>query len=91
MSIVVYGFDPSVYRCVPCINAKRLLDAKRKEYKFISVAKESGPDGPVFDESVLDELESLLGRRTKISMPQIVINGVAIGGFTELQKHNWSK
>ncbi|QLA10733.1 thioredoxin [Shewanella phage Thanatos-2] len=88
-NVIVYGFEESVFRCPPCINAKRFLAAKKIPYEFISVATHKGSDGaPVLNEVVIDELESILGTR-KMTMPQIVINGHPIGGFTELQKHKF--
>lgn len=83
----VYGFSPSVYNCAPCMNAKRLLDAKRHEYEFVSVAEYKGEDGrPVLTESVVDELESLLGTRS-LTMPQIFHNGKHVGGFDQLREY----
>jgi len=82
----VYGYIPSVYNCAPCLNSKRLLDAKGYEYEFISVADSKGETGPVLNEPVIAELESLLGTR-RLTMPQIFHDGKHVGGFDQLKDY----
>lgn len=83
----IFGYIPSVYNCAPCLNSKRLLDAKRKEYEFVSVADEKDADGkPILNETVISELENLLGTR-RLTMPQIFHDGKHIGGFDQLREY----
>jgi glutaredoxin 3 len=58
--------------CGYCVRAKALLDAKRLPYEEISL-----DDDPAFRQTLFD----LTGGR---SVPQIVIDGRPIGGYTEL-------
>lgn len=83
----VYGYEPSVYNCPPCINSKRLLDARQQKYDFVSVAKTKDASGaPVLDETVVGTLESLLGTR-RLTMPQIFHDGKHVGGFDQLREY----
>jgi len=58
--------------CGYCVRAKALLDAKGIEYEEISL-----DDDPAFRRNVFD----LTGGWT---VPQILIDGTPIGGYTEL-------
>lgn len=83
----VYGYVPSVYNCAPCMNAKRLLDAKKYEYEFISVADKTTESGkPILNNDVLLELQKLTGTRS-MSMPQIFHDGKHVGGFDQLRDY----
>jgi glutaredoxin 3 len=66
--VVVY----STRWCGYCVRAKALLDAKGIEYEEITL-----DDNPGFR----SELHELTGGWT---VPQIVIDGTPIGGYTEL-------
>lgn len=81
----IYGYIPSVYSCAPCMNSKRLLDAKKHEYEFVSVAEIVG-DMMMLKQDVIDELEALTGTR-KMTMPQIFHDGKHIGGFDQLREY----
>ena len=66
--IVVYYTD----RCSFCVRAKALLDARGLEYEEINLERD--PDG-----------RAELARETgMLSFPQILIDGVLVGGFMEL-------
>lgn len=83
----VYGYEPSVFNCPPCINSKRLLDARHQKYDFVSVAKSNDATGaPVLDDQVVDKLASLLGTR-RMTMPQIFHDGKHVGGFDQLREY----
>lgn len=58
--------------CGPCINAKKLLDSKKVNYKEIDIEEANITRG---------ELQKLTGGAT---VPQIVINKNNIGGFDSL-------
>jgi glutaredoxin 3 len=58
--------------CGYCVRAKALLDARGLEYEEISL-----DDDPTFRQRLLD----LTGSWT---VPQILIDGLPIGGYTEL-------
>lgn len=58
--------------CAYCVFAKKLLDAKQVAYQEIRID---------LDDQQRVEMEKLSGRRT---VPQIFINGQAIGGFNDL-------
>ena len=60
--------------CGYCVRAKALLDAKGLRYEEVSL-----DDDPAFRE----RLEQLTGGWT---VPQIVIDGKPIGGYTELRR-----
>lgn len=84
----VFGYDSNIHKCVPCINAKRLLDAKKKDYEFVSVVTGKDENGPVFDDAVIAQLLAKLGRETQIglTMPQVFApDGTHIGGFDQLK------
>lgn len=86
----VFGYDSAIHKCVPCINAKRLLDAKKQEYEFISVVSGKDENGPIFNQEVIDELLTRLNRPSQVglTMPQVFDpKGSHIGGFTELKEY----
>jgi glutaredoxin 3 len=60
--------------CAFCRHAKALLDRKGLEYEEVDVG-----DDPAFRQKLID----LTGRWT---VPQVVIDGEAVGGFTELRE-----
>jgi len=62
--------------CGPCKYAKQLLNEKGIDYEEIDIEKEG---------MSREDLYKITGGRT---VPQIVINGENIGGFTDLQKLN---
>ncbi|QQG32266.1 thioredoxin [Citrobacter phage CkP1] len=83
--LVIYGYDSTIHRCVYCDNAKRLAGVKKREFEFKNVMPEKG----VFDDAVIAELLTRLGRDTQIglTMPQIFDGETYIGGFTELREY----
>ncbi len=62
--------------CGPCKYAKQLLNEKGIDYEEIDIEREG---------MSREDLYKITGGRT---VPQIVINGENIGGFTDLQKLN---
>jgi glutaredoxin 3 len=60
--------------CGFCLHAKALLDRKGLEYEEIDVGQD-----PAFRQKLVE----LTGRWT---VPQIVIDGEPVGGFTELRE-----
>ena len=68
MNIIIY----STGWCVPCKNAKKLLDDKKVTYKEIDIEQ---------NEITRDDLFDITGGRT---VPQILINDTVIGGYSEL-------
>ena len=68
MNIIIY----STGWCVPCNNAKKLLDDKKVTYKEIDIEQ---------NEITRDDLFDITGGRT---VPQILINDTVIGGYSEL-------
>ncbi len=68
MSIIIYSTE----WCVPCKNAKKLLDDKKVTYKEIDIEQ---------NEITRDDLFDITGGRT---VPQILINDTVIGGYSEL-------
>ena len=58
--------------CSFCFAAKRLLTKRGLEFEEIMLANEAGRE---------QEMQELTGRTT---VPQIIIDGKAIGGYTEL-------
>lgn len=58
--------------CSFCFAAKRLLTKRGIEFEEIMLANEAGRE---------QEMQELTGRTT---VPQIIIDGKAIGGYTEL-------
>ena len=68
MNIIIY----STGWCVPCKNAKKLLDDKKVTYKEIDIEQ---------NEITRDDLFDITGGRT---VPQILINDTVIGGYREL-------
>lgn len=68
MNIIIYSTE----WCVPCKNAKKLLDDKKVTYKEIDIEQ---------NEITRDDLFDITGGRT---VPQILINDTVIGGYSEL-------
>ena len=68
MTIVIYSTE----WCVPCKNAKQLLDDKNVVYKEIDIEQ---------NKISRDDLYDITGGR---SVPQIMINEKVIGGYSEL-------
>ncbi|MEE3195643.1 MAG: glutaredoxin domain-containing protein [Candidatus Neomarinimicrobiota bacterium] len=68
MTIVIYSTE----WCVPCKNAKQLLDDKNVVYKEIDIEQ---------NKISRDDLYDITGGR---SVPQIIINETVIGGYSEL-------
>jgi glutaredoxin 3 len=66
-AVTVYTTDP----CSFCARAKQLLAAREIEYDEINLARD--PDGRA----------ELLARTGMMSFPQILIDGVLVGGFQE--------
>ena len=62
--------------CPYCMRARKLLKSKKIEYKEILLG---------FDKSLREEMEQKSGRT---SVPQIFIDGQAIGGYDDLAKLN---
>ena len=89
--VTIYGYDEQFHKCVPCLNAKRFCSAKGKNYNFISVVNGKDENGPIFNESVISELLSRLGRKEKtgLTMPQIFDGNKSIGGFDDLKKYKF--
>jgi glutaredoxin 3 len=74
MNIIIYSTE----WCVPCKNAKKLLDDKKVTYKEIDIEK---------NEISRDDLYNITGGRT---VPQILINDTVIGGYRKLLYLNQS-
>ena len=74
MSIIIYSTD----WCVPCKNAKQLLDDKNVIYKEIDIEK---------NDMSREDLYDVTGGRT---VPQIIINEKVIGGYSQLFSLNQS-
>ncbi len=74
MNIIIYSTE----WCVPCKNAKKLLDDKKVAYKEIDIEK---------NEISRDDLYNITGGRT---VPQILINDTVIGGYRKLLYLNQS-
>lgn len=72
MKIEVYGRNEPP--CTYCEQTKALLNAKGLEYSYFAIGENVTKD---------ELLEIFPGART---VPQILIDGKAIGGFTELKK-----
>ncbi len=72
--IEIYSSD----NCPWCAHAKSLLRSQALEFKEINVSS---------DQALLLEMIERSGQRT---VPQVFINGEAIGGFDELSKINLS-
>lgn len=86
MTFKVFGYDSKIHKCIHCDNAKRLLDVKKTPYEFVSIMPASGR----FDEEVMTELLTRLGRESRVglTMPQVFDSkGSHIGGFTELREY----
>ena len=62
----------SSYNCPWCVRAKDLLDSKGLDFEEINISRDTG---------LAREMMERSGRRT---VPQVFIDGEAIGGFTEL-------
>lgn len=60
--------------CWYCKSARRLLDEKGVDYQVIDINEEP------------DRREEMLKRGRGTTVPQILIDGVAIGGFDELSE-----
>lgn len=93
MKVEIYGYDPAVYTCAPCINAKRLCGLKKDKFNidmtFHSVAKAKTESGkPILDNAVTSDLCKRLQRSTVMgmTMPQIFVDGESIGGFDKLRQ-----
>jgi glutaredoxin 3 len=68
--VVMYSTEP----CGFCRTAKQLLSSRRIPYQEINLAKD--PDGRA----------ALVAETGRMTFPQIVIDGVNIGGFQELAR-----
>ena len=68
MNVIIYSTE----WCVPCKNAKKLLDEKRVLYKEIDIEQ---------NEISREDLYDITGGRT---VPQILINNIVVGGYREL-------
>jgi glutaredoxin 3 len=66
--IIVYSTEP----CSFCNRAKDLLDRRGIAYEEVNLAKDAAGR------------TALVERTGMLSFPQIVIDGVVLGGFTEL-------
>ena len=66
----------STERCPYCVMAKRLLTSRDLEYREIDVTH---------DDALRRDMEQRSGRRT---VPQIFIDGEAVGGYDDLARLN---
>jgi glutaredoxin 3 len=67
--VIVYTTDP----CSFCARAKGLLKARGVEFSEINLSKD--PEG-----------RAALARETgMLSFPQVIVDGVLVGGFSEVQ------
>ncbi|WJZ27953.1 thioredoxin domain [Serratia phage 92A1] len=99
--IVIYGFDPAHFNCVPCVNAKRYCEAKKLEYVFRPITKGVAADGQVeVDDDVLTEMFARQGvvhtpgKIPRTTFPQIFHERegeetVRIGGFDQLRTYKF--
>ncbi|QPI13764.1 thioredoxin [Serratia phage 4S] len=99
--IVIYGFDPAHFNCVPCVNSKRYCEAKKLDYVFRPITKGKLGDGQVeVDDDVLVEMFARLGvvhtpgKMPRTSFPQIFHERegeetVHIGGFDKLRTYKF--
>jgi len=60
--------------CSYCAAAKSLLQSKQLDYEEVHVVRQT------------EQARELLSKATQRTMPQIFIDGEAIGGFTELNQ-----
>jgi glutaredoxin 3 len=66
----------STQQCPFCVSAKTLLQAKNLAYDEIDVSED------------MDVLQEMIQRSGNRSVPQIFINGEAVGGYQELSQLN---
>lgn len=66
--VIVYSTE----HCSYCVRAKRLLAAKGVSYTDIRVDLDP------------EKLEEMISKSTRRSVPQIFINGQAIGGYDDM-------
>lgn len=83
--IRIFGFDPSVYNCVPCNKAKEFCESNGLDYEFISMAGKVRNGKPVFNMVAVKELSTLMNQTNLLgtTMPQIFEDGVHIGGSSD--------
>ena len=72
MNIEIYTSQTCAY----CTNAKALLKKEGFDYSEIDVSKDA------------DKAREMVKRSGRQTVPQIFIDGMSIGGFTELVKLN---
>ncbi len=75
---VVFGKD----NCVYCQRAKTMLSEAQIDYTYLDVIKNSRALYEVFPRA-----KKHLGEKTPVTMPQIWLNGVYIGGADQLAEH----
>lgn len=77
MKVVIYGKEG----CAFCTRAKELCEAKEIDHEYIDFVKTG---------MTKQDLEQIVGKPIG-TVPQILVDGVAIGGYTDLvplvQKH----
>lgn len=73
MQIEIYGKD----NCIYCENAKRLCATIKMEYTYYNISENI---------HLKEQLITRLGV-TPRSVPQIFVDGNAVGGFTEFKKY----
>lgn len=80
MKVVIYGKEG----CPFCVRAKELCETKEIDHEYIDFIKAG---------MTKQDLEQIVGRPIG-TVPQILVDGVAIGGYTDLvplvQKHTAS-
>lgn len=64
----------STQQCPYCVRAKDLLQAKGLSYEEVDVSTD------------IEQLQEMIQRSGNRTVPQLFIDGVAIGGYEELMK-----
>lgn len=87
--IEIYGIPEHLARCYGCISAVNLLNELGLDFEFYPVLVESNNQlGFDFDRVRIAELQKKVGKPTPpTSYPQIIVDGVWIGGFLKLKAY----
>ncbi|MGL4521361.1 MAG: hypothetical protein ACRCWQ_02250 [Bacilli bacterium] len=87
MYVEIFGFNPNVMNCPSCMRSKALCELNDINYEFHCVVSEIHKGKLIYDNAVLEDLDSRIERKEgeSINVPRIFVDDVLIGGLSDFR------
>lgn len=81
--IEIFGWDAKIV-CPPCLNSKRLCEARNKEYVFYDMGRDDETETQILHRTMF---ESRMKEAKQVirGLPIVFIDDKYVGGFNELR------